>query len=159
MAWISTSATDCVSEIMTGLNTVQTPYVAGAMLTPLTVPAAASVPIGRNYLYNMVMTWNYFYESVGGAPACTLPGCSWSTDSIKVNRCIQVGVIKPIDASSTPNAGAPAFSWPTTLSNNYDYDAIGNVSNYVWIGPFSCDDQTLECTAVSPAITSHEQNF
>jgi hypothetical protein len=156
ISWLDTSETDC--QAITGGNSNQGQFMAGAILTPLTVPAATSVPIGRNYLYNMLMTWIYFGSYNGYGFSCALPGCSWPGDTGKYNWCIKVGVVKPV---STPyTASAPPFAWPTaSFFDNYDYDAIPNVNDYVWIGPFSCDDQTLECSAISPAITSHEQNF
>jgi hypothetical protein len=152
IAWINPGE-NCTNGIMPGQNSVQNSYMAGTITAPIPIAADQSVPIGQNYLYNMVYTWVYWYSINGGTPPCKLPGCTWTGDTGPFNWCFQLGSESP-QASYTSSpypANVTPFSWPTdSLIDNYAYDLIPNVNNYSWLGPFTCNDKTLTCTATTP---------
>ncbi len=140
-----------------GQNYTQNPFMAGTVIEPIAFTIGQSIAIGQNYLYNMIYNWIYWRKSIGGDAGCLLPGCSWSTDTNQINWCFQVGTISPnssYTSTSYPSNVVP-FSWITSwpinnLQYQYNYDLIPNTVDYVWIGPFTCDDKTLTCVTQTP---------
>jgi hypothetical protein len=105
------------------------------------MPTNQSVAVGKNYLYNMLYTTIYYYNQLALSPsACTLPGCSWFTDTSPVKWCVFVGAIAP----NPPVAGTNVAPYGQAISGaGYNYDAV---NSYQYMGPISCDDSTLECS-------------
>ena len=103
-----TPGLDCTNGIAGHSNTAIQPYMTG-LVTPIKFTAGQSVPIGQNYLYNMFYTWIYVETIIGGNPVCSLPGCTWTSDTPH-NWCFQLGAISPdapytnsdIDANIVP---------------------------------------------------------
>ncbi len=125
---------------------------AGAMVMPVTIEANAEAAVGENYLYNMIYNATYYFRIMNPvSPAgCALPGCTWGEDSTIYNWCLYVGAIAPVSVTGGYTAKVvPAVS---TLSDaGYNYDLI---SSYEYIGPISCDDQTLTCSVASSQTQS-----
>jgi hypothetical protein len=126
---------------------------AGAMVMPITIEANAEAAVGGNYLYNMIYNATYYFRIVNAifpTPGCALPGCTWGEDSTIYNWCLYVGAIAPVSVAGGYTANVvPASS---TLSGaGYNYDPI---SSYEYIGPISCDDQTLTCSVASSQTQS-----
>lgn len=116
----------------------------GAMVTPIEVGAGKSTAVGSNYLYNMILQAIYYSLVNVFTPQCQLPGCTWGNDSIKYNWCIYLGALAPITTSGeTSNVPPSAFN---ASSGSYNYNLVTNFTN---IGPISCNDQTLTCTAAN----------
>ena len=151
-----TPGLDCTNGIAGHSNATIQPFMSG-LITPIQFTAGQSVPIGQNYLYNMIYTWIYFYTSLPSPLGCSLPGCTWTSDTPH-NWCVQLGAISP-DAPYTytdNNSNVMPLGWPPTLIDPivdiaYNYNLIPNNSPaYIWLGPFTCDDQTLTCTTPAP---------
>lgn len=149
-----TPVLNCTNGIAGSSNSTIQPFMSG-LTTPIEFTIGQSIPIGQNYLYNMIYAWSYFRSSSGGNPGCLLPGCTWTGDTPH-NWCLQLGALSP-DASYTFaqfNTNVVPFSWAptnTTSPYNFNYNLIPNNSSaYTWAGPFTCDDKTLTCTAFAP---------
>lgn len=146
----------CFGNVVSGDN------LGGAIVSPVTFSANQSVPIGQNYLYNMIYNGLYYTQQTIGAP-CALPGCTWPGDDATVQGwCISVNVasLNSSYTSSTytngsnPPASVPPFSQAGNSNPfNYKYDLINpntlGVGN-ACIGPITCDDKTLTCKVSSP---------
>lgn len=141
-------------------NGTQNQFMAGTAVAPVPFAAGQSIAIGQNYLYNMIYNWIYWWETQNGDPACKLPGCTWPGDNNTV-WCLQVGAISPNSyyTSSPYQTNVVPFSWATTsIVDAYNYDLIPydpNIPNdqdrvYSWIGPVTCNDQTLTCSTPAP---------
>ncbi len=165
VAWIEPGE-NCQNAINPGQNSTQNQFMAGTLIAPIRVAAKQSVPIGQNYLYNMLYNFFYWYRSISATPPCALPGCTWPGDA-PVNYCFQLGAVSPNSAytSSSYPSNAPPFSWATSSSiDSYNYDLIPynplvpNDQNrvYTWIGPFTCSDQTLTCATAVPQSQSFQ---
>lgn len=125
----------------------------GSFVAPVTISANKSVSLGGNFLYNMILGAIY-YENIiipSSPPGCALPGCTWGTDSTKYNWCIYLGALAPVANSSTYTSTIPPAT-ENASGSGYNYNVI---SSYVNLGPISCSDQTLSCTAA----TSQTQSF
>lgn len=125
---------------------------AGALVMPVTIAANTEADVGENYLYNMIYNAIYYLRIISpmDPPGCALPGCTWGEDTTIYNWCIYVGAIAP--ASVTEEYTAKVVPASSTLSEgDYDYDLI---SSYEYIGPISCNDQTLTCSVAASQIQS-----
>lgn len=125
---------------------------AGAMVMPVTIEANAEAAVGENYLYNMIYNATYYFRiiSSSGPPGCSLPGCTWGDDSTIYNWCIYVGAIAPVSVTGGYTANVvPASS--ALSGGGYNYDLI---SSYEYIGPISCNDQTLTCSVTASQTQS-----
>lgn len=146
----------------------------GGGATPVSFGIGQSIPIGQNYLYNMLYNYLYWRVAPNGlnSPAiCALPGCSWSTDintspPNQYNWCFKLGALS-LDASYTentasPTSNVPPYAWPTTFQTDpdsppiYTYDLIPSTYDYQWIGPFTCNDRTLTCSTPVPQYQSFQ---
>ena len=154
-----TPGLDCINGIVATPNNTTQNFMSGGA-TPIEIKNGQSIAIGQNYLYNMIYNWIYFDTSFGGQPGCLLPGCTW-TNETPHNWCFKLGAISPnapytYTADTASNAMVVPFSWaPNSLDvigiPNYAYDLIPSAGDaYVWLGPFTCDDQTLTCTTPTP---------
>lgn len=121
---------------------------AGAFVMPTVISPGRKAAIGGNYLYNMIYQAIY-YENItipSSPPGCALPGCTWGSDTIKYNWCIYLGAMSPVSTSSGYTANVPPSTDIASSPGLYNYDRI---SNYIYLGPLSCDDRALTCTANS----------
>ncbi len=142
----------CFGGIVSGDN------LGGAVVSPVTFKTNQSVPIGKNYLYNMIYNGIYYIKNTVGSSPCSLPGCSWPGDDTNVRGwCVSINVISPnsnytyssYTNGSNPPANAPAYSQAgNSTPFNYKYDLIdpstlgaGNAC----LGPITCNDKTLTC--------------
>lgn len=142
-AYVATSATTCsgATSIFTGNIT------AGAMVTPTVINAGKSAIVGGNYLYNMILGAIYYENIIIPAfpPGCALPGCTWGTDTTKYKWCIYLGALSPVSNSPSYNANVPPNT-EAASGAGYDYNLI---TSYAYLGPISCDDQTLSCSVAN----------
>lgn len=122
----------------------------GAFLMPTVINAHNSVVVGNNYLYNMIYEAIY-YLSIIGTTKCLLPGCTWPTDTTTYNWCIYLGALAPVTTSDGYTANVPPEAYAASNGLVYDYNLV---SNYIYLGPISCDDQTLSCTVVTQQTQS-----
>lgn len=121
---------------------------AGAFVTPVTVNPGNTAAVGGNYLYNMLYQAIY-YENIiipSSPPGCALPGCTWGNDTTQYNWCIYLGAIAPVLTSADYTANVPPSTELVSSSGLYNYNLI---SNYVYLGPISCNDRTLSCSTDS----------
>jgi hypothetical protein len=138
----------CFGDIVSGDN------AGGAVTSTVTFEPNQPIPIGSNYLYNMLYNGIYYIKNTAGSSPCSLPGCSWPGDDANVKGwCISINVTSLnsnytysayTNASNFPSYGAAGNSTPF----NYHYDLIdpstlgtGNAC----LGPITCNDQTLTC--------------
>ncbi len=121
---------------------------AGAYLSPILINPGKKAAVGGNYLYNMIYTAIY-YENIiipSSPPGCALPGCTWGSDSTKYHWCIYLGALAPVSTSSGYIANVPPAADLVSNSVLYNYNLI---NNYSYIGPITCDDETLTCLTAS----------
>lgn len=142
----------CSGNIVGGDN------LGGAVVSPVTFSANQKIPIGQNYLYNMIYNGLYYVQTVGSSP-CKLPGCSWPDDSSSVTGwCLSMNVISRHASYTHSNyrngaqlpANAPAYSQAgSSEAFDYNYDLINPAAlggGEACIGPIVCNDKTLTCT-------------
>jgi hypothetical protein len=126
---------------------------AGSFVSPTVINAGKSAAIGSNYLYNMIYQTIY-YENIiipSSPPGCALPGCSWGSDTATYNWCIYLGALAPVATSTGYTANVPPSTDAASSSSLYDYNLV---NNYVYLGPISCNDQTLSCTVANQQTQS-----
>lgn len=142
----------CFGGVVSGDN------LGGAVVSPVTFKANQSVPVGQNYLYNMLYNGIYYIKNTVGSSPCSLPGCSWPGDDPNVHGwCVSINIVSSNSSytysnytnGSNPPANAPAYSAAgNSVPFNYKYDLIdpntlgtGNAC----LGPITCNDKTLTC--------------
>lgn len=132
------------------LYVVYPSVAAGAFVSPIALTNNQKIPIGKNYLYNMIYTAIYYGNQTtsGAQMPCTLPGCSWPGNGSSVPAdqtgdewCIFLGILAPAAGNSTTSSVPPMANLVRGTGYNYDL-----VTQYGYIGPISCDDQTLTCS-------------
>ena len=149
---------DQATEIYPNGTTSLTPNItAGSMVMPTLIKPGQSALVGSNYLYNMIYTANY-YISINiptSPPGCSLPGCTWGDDSGKpiYNWCIYLGALAPVTRSADYTANVPPPAELASSGTDYNYNLISD-SHYAYLGPISCDDQTLTCSVVAKQTQS-----
>ena len=146
----------CFGSVVSGDN------LGGAVVSPVNFKANQSLPIGKNYLYNMIYNGIYYIKNTVGSSPCSLPGCSWPGDDINVRGwCISINVLSPNSSytysnytnGSNPPANAPAYSQAgNSIPFDYKYDLIN--PNTLGVGnacldSITCNDQTLTCQVAS----------
>lgn len=124
---------------------------AGSIVAPTIINAGKSVTIGSNYLYNMIYEAIYFSTIMALPYACQLPGCTWGNDSTSYNWCIFLGALAPVTTTAGYTANVPPSTAKASNIGLYDYNLV---TNYIALGPISCNDQTLTCVAASPQTQS-----
>lgn len=127
---------------------------AGAMVMPTVIAPGKSAAIGSNYLYNMIYGAIYYLNIIIPSlpPGCALPGCTWGSDSTQYNWCIYLGALAPVSTSAGYTANVPPSTEAASNGNLYNYNLI---SSYIYLGPISCNDQTLTCSV----STQQTQSF
>lgn len=132
------TTTDC-----SGSTALYTPGNAGgAFVMPVSMRANQKLPIGQNFLYNMLYTAIYYANQPSITSPCTLPGCAWlPTDATVYNWCIYLGALSPAGGNTATNSRVPPFAAAVTGAG-YNYDLV---TQYAYIGPITCNDQTLTC--------------
>lgn len=126
---------------------------AGASVMPIMVAPRRKTAVGSNYLYNMIYEAIY-YENIiipSSPPGCALPGCTWGSDSTKYNWCIYLGALAPVSTTSGYTANVPPSTDAPSSAGLYNYDLI---TNYVYLGPISCDDRALTCVSANQQTQS-----
>lgn len=126
---------------------------AGAFVDQIIINPGKSAVVGSNYLYNMLWTSFYYLRTYygSGPPGCALPGCTWGTDSSIYNWCIKLGALSPVNITSDyANANIPPAG-ELASDTGYDYNLI---TDYIVLGPISCDDRTLTCTVATKQTQS-----
>lgn len=120
----------------------------GAYVTPISINAGKKAAIGSNYLYNMIYEAIYYENTIipSSPPGCSLPGCTWGSDTIQYNWCIYLGALAPISNSEGYSANVPPSASLASVPTLYNYNLI---SNYNYIGPIACNDQTLTCVTAN----------
>lgn len=152
----------CFGGIIGGDN------VAGAVASPIHFNPNQTLPIGQNYLYNMIYNGIFFVKNNGAMP-CSLPGCSWPGDDPNVHGwCVSINAAS-LDSDYTFSeytngshlpANIPAYSEAgNSTPYNYKYAlldpatlGVGNTC----IGPIVCDDKTLTCKVATPQTQSFQ---
>lgn len=142
----------CFGSLVGGDN------LGGAVVSPVTFKANQTVPIGQNYLYNMLYNGLFYIATVVGSPPCALPGCTWPGDDPNVRGwCISINATSRSSSythsaytnGSNPPANSPPYSAAgSSIPFNYNYDLINpstlGTGNRC-IGPVTCNDKTLTC--------------
>lgn len=153
----------CFGGIVVGNN------LGGAVVTPVTFTGNQKVPIGQNFLYNMLYNGIYYAKTTLSSP-CSLPGCTWPGDDPTVRGwCITINIISRnanytfsnYTNGSNPPANTPAYGAEgNSNAFNYKYDLIdpntlgaGNAC----LGPITCNDKTLTCKVNTPQNESFQQ--
>lgn len=141
----------CTGNIIGGDN------LGGAVISPVTFKANQSIPIGQNYLYNMIYNGIYYTNNNSISP-CALPGCSWPGDDPTVTGwCITINATA-LNASYTHSnytngsqlpANAPPYSQAgNSAPFDYRYDLINPSTlggGAACLGPIVCNDSTQTC--------------
>lgn len=152
----------CFGGLVAGDN------VAASIISPVNFKINQTVPIGQNYLYNMLYNGMYYLSTVVGTP-CALPGCSWPGDNPTVRGwCININLISmnssytyshftngSRQAANSPPYGAASVSIPF----DYKYALINPMTLGVGracLGPVVCNDKTLTCKVNQPQNTTFQ---
>lgn len=142
----------CFGSIVSGDN------LGGAVVSPVSFKANQSLPIGQNYLYNMIYNGIYYIANTAGSSPCSLPGCSWPGDDPLVHGwCISINILSRNTAYTFSNytnganlpANTPAYSAAgDSTPFNYNYDLVNPLTlgtGNACLGPIVCNDKTLTC--------------
>lgn len=153
----------CFGNIVAGDN------LGGAVMSPITFNASQSVPIGQNYLYNMLYNGIYYVKNTAGSSPCSLPGCSWPGDDQNVTGwCISINAVSPSASYTYSNyrngtnlpANAPSYSSAgNSTPFDYKYDLINPStlgSGSACLGPITCNDKTLTCKVATAQSESFQ---
>lgn len=155
----------CFGGVVSGDN------AGGTSISPVTIKSNQSIPIGQNFLYNMIYNGIYYIKNTAGSSPCSLPGCTWPGDDSNVHGwCLTINALS-VGASynhstytngSNPAAKAPPYSQAgNSPPFNYQYDLINPNTlgtGSACLGPITCDDTTLTCsvsTAQSESIQAY----
>jgi hypothetical protein len=135
---LSYTNTDCnlATILYTSTNT------SGAFLMPVTIMPNQKIPIGQNFLYNMLYTAIYYNNQISSPSPCTLPGCTWFTDTSVIKWCVFLGALSPAASNTATTSSAPPYG-ETVSGAGYNYDLV---TQYSYIGPITCNDQNLTCS-------------
>jgi hypothetical protein len=137
---LSYTSTDCnfATVLYTSTN------AGGAFLMPVTIKANQKIPIGQNFLYNMLYTAIYYNNQQALSPSpCTLPGCTWGiTDTTVYNWCIYLGALSPAGGNTATTSSVPPYGQAVNGAG-YNYDLV---TQYSYIGPITCSDPNLTCS-------------
>lgn len=142
----------CFGGVVSGDN------LGGAVVSPVTFKPNQSVPIGQNFLYNMLYNGIYYIRNTVGSSPCSLPGCSWPGDDPNITGwCVTINVVSRNSSythsayqnGTNPPANAPAYSAAgASPAFNYNYDLINPATlgtGNACLGPITCNDKTLTC--------------
>lgn len=142
----------CFGSVVSGDN------VGGAVTSPVTFKVNQALPIGQNFLYNMIYNGIYYIKNTVGSSPCSLPGCSWPGDDPTVRGwCVTINAASPNSSytysnytnGANPPANVPAYSNAgNSTPFNYKYDLIDPATlgaGGACLGPITCNDKTLTC--------------
>lgn len=142
----------CFGGVVSGDN------LGGAVVGPVVFNKNQSIPIGQNFLYNMLYNGIYYIKTVVGSSPCSLPGCSWPGDDPSVKGwCITLNgtsLNSGYTSSSYTNGSHPPANTPpysaagSSNAFHYNYDVINPATlgtGNACIGPIVCNDKTLTC--------------
>ena len=150
VAFITPGLSCAVGVQNEGQNVLNGSGAQGSIVVPVSFATGQSIPIGQNYLYNMLYNFLYWELKDATGLVCALPGCSWPGDRGPYNWCLKVGGLSaqaPNNFAASGGANTPPYAYPQNDPYGpYAYDLIPNPVNYVWIGPFTCNDQSLTCS-------------
>ncbi len=136
------------STVIFPIDVATNNITAGAFVMPTVIGPGRKAIVGSNYLYNMIYG-AIFYENIIiplSPPGCALPGCTWGSDSTQYHWCIYLGALAPVSTSPGYTSNVPPSTGLASNTGLYNYNLT---SNYSYIGPISCDDRALTCTAAS----------
>lgn len=146
----------CTGNVVSGNN------VLGTVVEPIFFRESQAVPIGQNYLYNMIYNGLSVVRLSVIAPPCSLPGCSWPGDDPNVHGwCLSLGAMSLnsnytfssyTNPPSPPANVVPLGEAVTNAPFSYNYDLINPASlgaGAACLGLITCDDQTLTCSVAS----------
>lgn len=127
---------------------------AGAFVMPVQINPGQRAAVGANYLYNMIYEADYYVGIIipSSPPGCQLPGCTWGADTTAYDWCIYLGALAPISTSAGYTSNVPPSTDLASSGVTYNYNLI---SSYVYLGPISCNDQTMTCAT----STQQSQSF
>lgn len=142
----------CFGSVVSGDN------LGGAVVSRITFKDNQTLPVGQNYLYNMLYNGIYYIKNTVGSSPCSLPGCSWPGDDPNVKGwCITINIVS-LDSNYTyssytngtnPPANTPPYSQGgNSTAFNYKYDLINPFrlgTGGACLGPITCNDKTLTC--------------
>lgn len=142
----------CYGGVVSGDN------LGGAVVSSVTFKPNQSIPIGQNYLYNMLYNGIYYIKNTVGSSPCSLPGCTWPGDDPSVRGwCISINLVSPSTSytyshytnGTNPPANVPAYSNAgNSTPFDYKYDLIDPNTlgtGRACLGPITCNDKTLTC--------------
>jgi len=142
----------CFGGVVSGDN------LGGAVASRFTFKTNQSIPIGQNFLYNMIYNGIFYIKNTVGSSPCSLPGCSWPGDDTNVKGwCITINVVSPNSSytyshytnGSNPPSDVPAYSNAgNSTPYDYKYDLINPNTlgtGGACLGPITCDDKKLTC--------------
>jgi hypothetical protein len=127
-----------------------TNITAGSFVMPTTISPQKSAAVGSNYLYNLIYGAIY-YQRINDPTdpqGCALPGCTWGSDTTTYNWCIYLGALAPVSTTAGYTSTVPPTAEAASSTGNYNYNLVSN-SDYTYLGPISCNDQTLTCTTAN----------
>lgn len=126
---------------------------AGAFVMPVAIGSGQKVPVGSNYLYNMIFTAIYYENMTISTlpPGCALPGCTWGSDTTQYDWCIYLGAMAPVYTSAGYTSNVPPAAETASDQCFYNYNLI---NSYINLGPISCNDETMTCSISSPQTQS-----
>ena len=141
LAYVSTANASC------GTATIlyDSGQTSGASVTEIPFQNNQIVQLGQNYLYNMVFAAIYYTNQSVATSPCSLPGCGWLTDTVPYYWCIYLGALAPSIGNTSSTANVPPFGYSANGAG-YNYNLV---TQYTYIGPITCNDQTLSCTVAN----------
>ena len=127
---------------------------AGSIVMRVFVGPRKEATIGANFLYNMIYGSSLYVQTTypSSPPGCFLPGCTWGSDTLKYNWCVQLGVMAPVYIKPGYTTSNVPPSMKIVSTSDYNYNIVNSGQD---LGPISCDDQNLTCSA----NTSQTQSF
>jgi hypothetical protein len=123
----------------------------GSMVMPVVISAGKRASLGKNYLYNMLFQANFYVVNNTPNAVCQLPGCTWGSDSTIYNWCIYLGALSPVSTTAAYTANVVPSVESASSSGQYNYNLV---TNYVMLGPITCNDQTLTCNVANQQTQS-----
>jgi hypothetical protein len=125
----------------------------GSLAMAVNIGANEEADIGPGVLYNMIYGASYYVQVMNPSspPGCSLPGCTWGSDTTIYDWCIQIGVLAPVTIGSGFTTANIVPATETVSTVNYDFNLV---SSYQELGPVTCSDQTLTCSVTSTQTQS-----
>lgn len=151
----------CFGNVVSGDN------AGGMIATLVTFAPKQTLPIGKNFLYNMLYNGIYYIKTVVGSSPCALPGCSWPGDDPNVKGwCVSINAVSRHSSYTYSHyqngshlpANIPAYAAAgNSTPFSYQFDLINPNTlgvGHACLGPIQCDDKTLTCQVSKPQNAS-----